>query len=149
MTLSLLTFIFPGKVADGSPALPVVSCDSFDVDIKHLVVDVKFGVVKDKIWDSCEILSVWLEWEMVLRNLTLREIFSIFVLHSFSLLSLFSNAPRRLRVGVFCFCVFICNLIFVKKNVKWVGVKLSGKFRIIKLLFCSTLPFILLSFLLF
>jgi hypothetical protein len=29
-----------------------------------------------------------------------------------------------------------------------VGVKLSGKFRIIKLLFCSTLPFILLSFLL-
>jgi hypothetical protein len=79
----------------------------------------------------------------------LREIFSIFVLHSFSLLSLFSNAPRRLRVGVFCFCVFICNLIFVKKNVKWVGVKLSGKFRIIKLLFCSTLSFILLSFLLF
>jgi hypothetical protein len=58
--------------------LPVVSCDSFDVDIEHLVVNVKFGVIKDKIWDSCEILSVWLEREMVLMDLTLIEIFSIF-----------------------------------------------------------------------
>jgi len=57
--------------------LTVVSGDSFDVDIEHLVVDVKFGVVKDKIWDSCEILSVRLEWEMVLMDLTLREIFVI------------------------------------------------------------------------
>lgn len=57
--------------------MPIVSGDSFDVDIKHLVVNVKFGMIKDKIWDSYEILSVWLEWEMVLMDLTLREIFVI------------------------------------------------------------------------
>jgi hypothetical protein len=51
------------------------------VDIKHLVVDVKFGVVKDNVWGCCEILSVWLEWEMVLMDLTLNGIFIIFVLH--------------------------------------------------------------------
>jgi hypothetical protein len=28
------------------------------VDIKYLVVDVKFWVVKDKVWGCCEILSV-------------------------------------------------------------------------------------------
>jgi hypothetical protein len=62
--------------------LPVVSGDSFDVDIKHLVVDVKFGMVKDKIWGCCEILSVWLEREMVLMDLTFVEIFIIFVMHN-------------------------------------------------------------------
>jgi hypothetical protein len=102
-------------------------------------------VVKDKIWGCCEILSVWLEREMVLMDLTLNGIFIIFVLHTLPEFVL--KAPAFQRRG-FYFCVFICNLIFVKENVKWVGVKLSGKFRIIKLLFCSTLPFILLSFLL-
>jgi hypothetical protein len=62
--------------------LPVVSGDAFDVDIKHLVVDVKFGMIQNNVWDSCEILSVWLEWEMVLMDLTLREIFVIFVMHN-------------------------------------------------------------------
>jgi hypothetical protein len=85
---------------------------------------------------------------MILRNLIFAEIIIIFVLHSSSADFVCDFAPTVTRRG-FYFCVFICNLIFVKENVKWVGVKLSGKFRIIKLLFCSTLSFILLSFLLF
>jgi hypothetical protein len=106
--LGIIYFHFPSKVADRSPALLVVSGDSFDVDIKHLVVDVKFGVVKDKIWDSCEILSVWLEWEMVLMDLTLREIFSIFVLHTLPEFVL--KAPAFQRRGFLFLCIYLCQV---------------------------------------
>jgi hypothetical protein len=48
--------------------------------------------------------------------------FCYFVIAQFRLLGFVSDSgPRRSRVGVFCFCVFICNLIFVKENVKWDG----------------------------
>jgi hypothetical protein len=68
-------------------------------------------MIKDKIWDSCEILSVWLEWEMVLRNLTLREIIVILVLHSSASFDLFLiQALTVARRGFLLLCIYLCQV---------------------------------------